>query len=77
MAYDLKKVGGPKVDRDEEWLKRYDIDRRTIFVGNLPASEKNLEELLRNLVKEIGDVAHVKVVYKDAQPGLWFPNAKD
>ncbi|OTA58622.1 hypothetical protein K449DRAFT_397841 [Hypoxylon sp. EC38] len=69
IAYDLKKVLGPKVDRDEEWLKRYDVDRRTIFVGNLPAGEKNLEELLRNLVEEIGDVAHVKVVYKDAQPG--------
>ncbi|KAI0838091.1 hypothetical protein F5Y06DRAFT_287564 [Hypoxylon sp. FL0890] len=67
-AYDLKKVMGPKVDRDEEWLKRYDMDRRTIFVGNLPAGEQKLEELLRGLVEDIGEVVHLKVVYKDSQP---------
>ncbi|KAI1141001.1 hypothetical protein F5Y05DRAFT_410851 [Hypoxylon sp. FL0543] len=69
MAYDLKKITGPKVDRDEQWLKQYDIDRRTVFVGNLPAGEQNLEELLRSLIKDIGEVFEVKVVHKDPQPG--------
>ncbi|KAI1417154.1 hypothetical protein F5Y13DRAFT_202702 [Hypoxylon sp. FL1857] len=68
-AYDLKKAAGPKADRDEEWLKRYDIDRRTIFVGNLPAGEEKLEEHLRSLIEKIGEIVHMKVVYKDAQAG--------
>ncbi|KAI2463593.1 hypothetical protein F4781DRAFT_437283 [Annulohypoxylon bovei var. microspora] len=68
-AYDLKKSMKSKTDPDELWLKQYEIDRRSVFVGNLPVNEPKVQELLTKLAEEIGDVLNVKVVCKDPQPG--------
>ncbi|XXG99401.1 hypothetical protein Hte_005739 [Hypoxylon texense] len=39
VPYDLKKTAKkPKVDPDEARLPKYEVDRRSIFVGDLPAS---------------------------------------
>ncbi|KAI0886083.1 uncharacterized protein GGS22DRAFT_179088 [Annulohypoxylon maeteangense] len=68
-AYDLKKSMKSKMDPDELWLKQYEIDRRSVFVGNLPVNEPKVQELLTKLAEEVGDVLNVKVVCKDPQPG--------
>ncbi|KAI1452602.1 hypothetical protein F4805DRAFT_470720 [Annulohypoxylon moriforme] len=68
-AYDLKKSMKSKMDPDELWLKQYEIDRRSVFVGNLPVNEPKVQDLLTNLAEEVGDVLNVKVVCKDPQPG--------
>lgn len=60
------------MDPDEAWLKQYEIDRRSIFVGNLPVDEPEVEEMLTKLASEVGEVLNVKVVCKDPQPGLYF-----
>ncbi|KAI1445237.1 hypothetical protein F5Y02DRAFT_427182 [Annulohypoxylon stygium] len=68
-AYDLKKSMKSTMDPDEAWLKQYEIDRRSIFVGNLPVDEPEVEEMLTKLASEVGEVLNVKVVCKDPQPG--------
>ncbi|KAI1370722.1 hypothetical protein F4677DRAFT_457660 [Hypoxylon crocopeplum] len=68
VAYDLKKpVSSAHVDPDMAWLRRYEVDRRSIFVGHLPADAPNPEELLTELASEVGEVAKVQVVRKDAR----------
>ncbi|KAI1079657.1 hypothetical protein F5B20DRAFT_159851 [Whalleya microplaca] len=70
VAYDLKKsMQSPKVDPDEAWLLRYEVDRRSIFVGGLPVDVHNMEELLKGLVADIGDVQKVQVIQKEARSG--------
>ncbi|XXH05810.1 hypothetical protein Hte_012248 [Hypoxylon texense] len=70
VPYDLKKAAKkPKVDPDEAWLQKYEVDRRSIFVGNLPAGIDNLEEYLTEITSEIGVVEKVQIVRKDATRG--------
>lgn len=74
MAYDLKKaLKSQKPDSDEEWLKRYDADRRSIFIGNLPSDMDNLSDIIRGIMGEIGDVDNVHIVQKESKTGLWKP----
>lgn len=74
MPYDLKKaMKNQKPDSDEEWLKRYDVDRRSIFIGNLPADHADLSDVLRGIMEQVGDVESCNVVQKDARPGLCQP----
>ncbi|KAI2619714.1 hypothetical protein GGR54DRAFT_640039 [Hypoxylon sp. NC1633] len=76
VPYDLKRPKKTtKVDQDEAWLQKYEIDRRSIFVGNLPADETNLEDLLRSVAEEIGDVENVHVVRRDGRNGQHRPTA--
>ncbi|KAI0008643.1 hypothetical protein F4779DRAFT_641473 [Xylariaceae sp. FL0662B] len=76
VAYDLKKsMQSPKVDPDEAWLLRYEVDRRSIFVGGLPVDVSNIEELLKELVADIGDVQKVQVIQKEARNGHGSPVA--
>ncbi|KAL7621232.1 hypothetical protein AAE478_008549 [Parahypoxylon ruwenzoriense] len=69
MAYDLKKATQPKVDPDEAWLQRYEVDRRSIFVGNLPVDVPDIEDLLKELAGDIGDVENVQFVQKESRTG--------
>lgn len=72
MAYDLKKaLRAQKPDSDEEWLKRYDADRRSIFIGNLPSDMENLSDIIRGIMGEVGDVENVNIIQKEAKTGLW------
>ncbi|OTB07318.1 hypothetical protein M426DRAFT_8696 [Hypoxylon sp. CI-4A] len=67
VAYDLKKSSQRKVDLDELWLQRYEMDRRSIFVGNLPTEVPNLEEELSALVEKVGSVEKVQVLRKEGR----------
>ena len=68
MAYDMRKAAqGNKPDADEEWLKRYEADRRSIFVGNLPPLMDNLEDVLRGIFHHVGDIVDVNVVRRESR----------
>ncbi|KAI6089372.1 hypothetical protein F4821DRAFT_257166 [Hypoxylon rubiginosum] len=67
VPYDLKKkTQKPRVDPDVAWLEKYEIDRRSIFVGNLPVAAEDLEERLASIVRDVGKAVKVQVVRKDA-----------
>ncbi|KAI1501658.1 hypothetical protein F5X99DRAFT_408884 [Biscogniauxia marginata] len=67
IAYDLKKATQPKVDPDMEFLQRYEIDRRSIYMGNLPVDVENIEEIIRDCAAKVGDVEKVQVIRKEAR----------
>ncbi|KAI1493964.1 hypothetical protein F5X96DRAFT_685290 [Biscogniauxia mediterranea] len=67
IAYDLKKATQPKVDPDMEFLQRYEIDRRSIYMGNLPVDVANIEEIIKDCASKIGDVERVQVIRKEAR----------
>ncbi|KAI1652583.1 hypothetical protein F4813DRAFT_400919 [Daldinia decipiens] len=76
IAYDLKKsMQAPKIDPDEAWLQRYEIDRRSVYVGGLPVDDFDVEELLTRLASEVGDVEKVQIVQKDGRTGRQAPIA--
>jgi polyadenylate-binding protein len=71
MAYDPKKASqASKVEADEAWLQRYDTDRRSIYIGDLPTNVENMESSVRDIVDNIGDVVEVQVVRKATQVGM-------
>ncbi|KAI1475053.1 hypothetical protein K445DRAFT_65725 [Daldinia sp. EC12] len=68
VAYDLKKsMQAPRIDPDEAWLQRYEIDRRSIYVGGLPVDDFDVEELLTIMAGEVGEVQKVQIVQKDGR----------
>lgn len=70
MAYDPKKLSRrSKVDDDEAWLQRYEIERRSIFIGHLPSDDDNLEYKIREVADEIGDVVNVQIIRKEGRNG--------
>ncbi|RYP23688.1 hypothetical protein DL765_000984 [Monosporascus sp. GIB2] len=70
IAYDLKKaLQANKPDSDEEWLQKYDVDRRSVFVGNLPTDMDDVGDVLRGIMAEVGDVKDVQVVQKESKSG--------
>ena len=72
MAYDMRKATqGNKPDADEEWLKRYEADRRSVFVGNLPTHMENLADDIRRVFCEAGDIVQVNVIQREPRAGLW------
>lgn len=71
MAYDPKKASQvAKVEADEAWLQRYDTDRRSVFIGDLPDVKEDLERELRKKAETIGDVLSVQVIRKSTQDGM-------
>jgi polyadenylate-binding protein len=70
VAYDPKKLSRrSKVDADEAWLQRYEVERRSIFIGNLPVGDDDLVSKIREVVEEIGDVVNVQVIHKEGRSG--------
>ncbi|KAI0020649.1 hypothetical protein F4780DRAFT_779330 [Xylariomycetidae sp. FL0641] len=65
MAFDLKKINRQRADPDREFLTKYEIDRRSVFVGGLPQGIYHLEDILRAAAAQIGEVERVHVVTKD------------
>ncbi|KAL2161181.1 hypothetical protein VTH06DRAFT_8400 [Thermothelomyces fergusii] len=60
-AFDVKKKNLiSRGDADEEFLRKYDVDRRSVFIGNLPVDTQK-EELV-DLFSDVGDVIGVNVV---------------
>lgn len=58
-----------KADSAEAWLQRYEVDRRSIFIGSLPYGFDDLSYQLRELLGELGDVVDVHVIMKDSRDG--------
>ncbi|KAL2180757.1 uncharacterized protein P884DRAFT_191098 [Thermothelomyces heterothallicus CBS 202.75] len=60
-AFDVKKRNLiSRGDADEEFLRKYDVDRRSVFVGNLPVNTQK-EELV-SLFSNVGDVIGVNII---------------
>ncbi|KAI1870840.1 uncharacterized protein JN550_004986 [Neoarthrinium moseri] len=71
--YDPKKLtSATKPNPDEVWLQRYEIDRRSIFIGDLPNNIDHLDAALREVLDEVGDVVDIQVVRKDSRDGRPF-----
>ena len=54
-----KAARGGQVDNAEQYLARYDVDRRSIFVGNLPRTVT--EGQLSDLFSGYGRIKHVSI----------------
>ncbi|KAK8024016.1 hypothetical protein PG993_012082 [Apiospora rasikravindrae] len=58
----------PVADSEQTYRRRYEVDQRSIFVGNLPDID-GLEREVRLLAGEIGNVVNVQVIRKEGRPG--------
>ncbi|KAI8632654.1 hypothetical protein F5Y19DRAFT_471825 [Xylariaceae sp. FL1651] len=67
IAYDLKKTTQPRTVRKDNYLQRYEVDRRSIYVGNLPNGVDNIEEILRVAASAAGTVDNIQMVEKPAR----------
>ncbi|KAI2632771.1 hypothetical protein GGS21DRAFT_544195 [Xylaria nigripes] len=65
VAYDLKKVNPNQINHYANYLARYEVDRRSIYVGNLPHNVENIEEVLRHAASAAGNVEAVQVIRKE------------
>ncbi|KAI0906130.1 hypothetical protein F4823DRAFT_631798 [Ustulina deusta] len=65
VAYDLKKANPSQTNHYSNYLARYEVDRRSIYVGNLPHNVENIEEILRHAASKAGAVERVQVIRKD------------
>ncbi|KAI0440272.1 hypothetical protein F4803DRAFT_577927 [Xylaria telfairii] len=65
VAYDLKKANTSQTNHYTNYLARYEIDRRSIYVGNLPHNVENIEEILRHAASKAGTVEKVQVIRKE------------
>jgi hypothetical protein len=75
MAYDLKKSRGNLASNNINYLARYEIDRRSIYVGNLPYDVENLEDILREAASIGGIVDAVQVIRKPPKNGKLEPES--
>jgi RNA recognition motif-containing protein len=68
MPYDEQKgTRISKPDAAERWLQRYEVDRRSIFIGGLPYGIDNMEDKLRDILGDLGDVVDVQVITRDSR----------
>lgn len=79
VAHDEKRYGRHNIRRnhDEDFLTRYEVDRRSVFVGGLPSNRdiSELEERLWALGDSIGNVEKVQVIQKDG-PRNGMPHSR-
>jgi RNA recognition motif-containing protein len=67
-VYDTRRKA--RSDSDEEFLRKYDADRRSVFVGGLPYDvEKN--DILE-LFSEVGDVVDIDLVKRTNNDGEYI-----
>lgn len=64
-VYDPKRNRG-RVARDEFYLRQYDVDRRSVFVCNLPPA--TTEQLLWEFFGTIGPIVKIDVVVRRNEP---------
>lgn len=60
-AFDAKKknlISRP--DADEQFLRKYDVDRRCIFIGNLP-TDIHQDDIIRHF-SDIGEILNIDIV---------------
>ncbi|KAI0863379.1 hypothetical protein F4860DRAFT_511773 [Xylaria cubensis] len=65
VAYDLKKANTSQSNHYANYLARYEVDRRSIYVGNLPHNVENIEEILHHAASKAGTVEKVQVIRKE------------
>ncbi|KAI1427239.1 hypothetical protein F5Y12DRAFT_792563 [Xylaria sp. FL1777] len=65
VAYDLKKANSSHSNHYSNYLARYEVDRRSIYVGNLPHNVENIEEVLRHAASKAGAVERVQIIRKE------------
>ncbi|KAJ2990516.1 hypothetical protein NUW58_g2914 [Xylaria curta] len=65
VAYDLKKANPSQNNHYANYLARYEVDRRSIYVGNLPHNVENVEEILHHAASKAGAVEKVQVIRKE------------
>ncbi|KAK5632404.1 hypothetical protein RRF57_008118 [Xylaria bambusicola] len=65
VAYDLKKANPSQTSHYSNYLARYEVDRRSIYVGNLPHNVENIEDVLRHAASKAGVVEKVQVIRKE------------
>ncbi|KAK3298206.1 uncharacterized protein B0H64DRAFT_438695 [Chaetomium fimeti] len=60
-AFDMKKKNFiSRTDADEEFLRKYDVDRRSVFIGNLPVDTQKQEII--NLFSPVGEILDANVI---------------
>ncbi|KAI3327388.1 hypothetical protein HD806DRAFT_531961 [Xylariaceae sp. AK1471] len=64
VAYDLKRAAQPRPNNGANYLMRYEVDRRSIYVGNLPHQVQNLEDVLRHAASTAGTVENIQLIQK-------------
>jgi hypothetical protein len=64
MAFDVTKIfrDPPRTNTDEAYLSQYEIDRKSVFVGNIP--HDITEDQLRQVFENSGDVVQVQVIQR-------------
>ncbi|KAJ8111721.1 hypothetical protein ONZ43_g5555 [Nemania bipapillata] len=65
VAYDLKKANPSQNNHYANYLARYEVDRRSIYVGNLPHNVENIEEILHHAAAQAGAVEKVQIIRKE------------
>ena len=60
-----------RTDADEEFLRKYDVDRRSIFVGGLPLDTQRQEVV--DLFSRIGEVIGCNIVTRTNFQGQSTP----
>ncbi|GAW26971.1 putative RNA recognition domain-containing protein [Rosellinia necatrix] len=65
VAYDLKKANPSQTSHYANYLARYEVDRRSIYVGNLPHNVENIEEILRHAASKVGTVEKIQIIRKE------------
>nr|CDN29963.1 Putative protein of unknown function [Podospora anserina]CDP24435.1 Putative protein of unknown function [Podospora anserina S mat+] len=62
-----KRAAKSNIDRDTEFLRQYDLDRRSIYVGGLPLDAT--EEEMFEIFSDVGEVIKVNMVQRHNQEG--------
>ena len=71
-AFDVKKkTFMSRTDADDVFMKKYDHDRRSIFVGGLPYDTE--KEEVADLFAAVGEVVDVNVVTRPYWHGQYLP----
>ncbi|KAI1109636.1 hypothetical protein F5Y14DRAFT_458010 [Nemania sp. NC0429] len=65
VAYDLKKANPSQSNHYANYLARYEVDRRSIYVGNLPHNVENIEQILHHAASQAGSVEKVQIIRKE------------
>lgn len=68
-AFDVKNRSlVPRPNADEEYLRKYDIDRRSVFVGGLPV-DTTKDELVEHFASIVGEVIDANIVRRAGYQG--------
>lgn len=61
-----------RAESDEAYLARYEVDRRTIYVGNLPLCLANPKLVVKRLIDPVAKTLNIHVIEKEPKNGSYF-----